>query len=210
MELTLKSLTDRHYIIMHLMSSGRFTNTEIAMKLGVSREYISQLKTSPLFKGELERIRSKMRQNLMSEATDRLYAETDASLVKLVELRDDPSASKALQAKAAMDLLDRNPATAKWNKSSLAVTNDQSLTEDQIELLTTTFQMDPIAQQALLQARQALRDADMEEDALEELARSASGLSEAHDDNMNPKSTDDSSDIDPEFNIFDVSDDLGV
>lgn len=186
MQLNLKKLSDAHALIMEMMASGQYSQTDIARIVGYSHEHISRLCTSDLFVKELEKRRELYREMFRKSAVDRLLAETEASLAKLVSIRDDPNTSKSLQLRATVEVLDRNPVTAKWHKGAQVPMQSQALSDEQIELITATFAMDPTAQIALAQARAVIDNAfDDNDDSLTNTPTPTESAASAQDADTN-------------------------
>lgn len=108
----IKSLTDRRQIIMMLMAAG-WRNVDIAREFGLHPNYVSIMRTSPLFRAGIAEMQSRWRTGLEQDVMGMIEAETGASVKMLVEIRGESAAAHPgmanVQRQAANDLIALNP-----------------------------------------------------------------------------------------------------
>jgi hypothetical protein len=143
----LTTLHERHRLAMLLDVSG-YKQVEIARILGCSTVWLSGVQQSPLYQAELGKMRNQLHERLLGNVADRLLGEAEKSLNYVAGVRDDHDAAAHLRLRAARDLLDRAPRTARVTRQ-LDITPHIELTDDQLKLLTETLQTDPLAQHAV-------------------------------------------------------------
>lgn len=92
-----------HRVIVYLKAQG-FSNKEVAIKMGYTQAWISQITRQPWFR---LRLVQELREAGVDQIQQVLKANALDSIFTLVDLRDDPQAPKAVRKSAADSLLDR-------------------------------------------------------------------------------------------------------
>jgi hypothetical protein len=115
-----RAFTDRRQLIMMLMASG-WRNVDIAREFSISENYVSTMRTSPLFRRQIGEIQRQWRESSVLEVMDMIEREAHTSVGVLVEIRDDAGlkqspAGQNVRKAAADSLLDRHPRFAKRTK----------------------------------------------------------------------------------------------
>src|SRR5438552_1579041 len=85
-----RTMTDRRQIVMMLMASG-WRNVDIAREFSLSVNYVSIMRTSPLFRAGIEELQRQWREGTVLDVMELIERESVASVKMLVEIRDDVS-----------------------------------------------------------------------------------------------------------------------
>ena len=133
-------LGERHRLIGYMMIAGE-TNGTIAKKLGLSENWISTVKTSPLFQVLLSDLRRELKDKTVGEVVDMIVAEGPASIRTLVELRDGAE-NESVRQRSASDLLDRNPHASRIHKNDEAPTVRIALDVSAVHLMAQAMAED--------------------------------------------------------------------
>lgn len=93
-----------HRFALYLAAKARMSPTEIATALGKSPASVRNLFKQDWFQKQYDALVSSAAQTMYE---DMLQGEDTASLLTLIELRDDPNVKSATRAACAFDILDR-------------------------------------------------------------------------------------------------------
>lgn len=145
-------LQERHFIAATLFACGS-SNQEVADAIGMSIRYLTVLKNSPLFVAEVQRLRDKLQTQLTQEAKSALHSETNASVAKLVQLRDKATSAN-IQLQAANSILDRVPETSKANRNIASSEGSMEFTDEQVSFIASALNDDPVAREAFMRGSQ--------------------------------------------------------
>lgn len=111
-----RNMTDRRQIILMLMAAG-WRNIDIAREFGLAENYVSVMRTSPLFRAQIAEMQKQLRESTVYDVMEMIESEAANSVKLLVDVRDDGGDGKAadrnVQRQAANDILDRHPRFAK-------------------------------------------------------------------------------------------------
>jgi predicted transcriptional regulator len=135
--LAIKTESPKHRLICYLKSQG-LSNHEIALKVGVTPQWVSQIVRQPWAR---KVIAEEMRAAGRDALTTIIEAAAEDSVYKLIEVRDDEKAPKNVQLAAANSLLDRYLGKPTQKIESEVTKKSVDVDELQAELATATAEL---------------------------------------------------------------------
>jgi len=118
----IKNWTERRHLVLLAMAGG-WTNVRIAEEFGLAENYISTMRTSPLFQAQLGEMRAELRRRFLDGVGGLIESEAENSVHTLIEVRDTrgdgAAADRKVRVTAATEILDRTQRFAKRQQNEV-------------------------------------------------------------------------------------------